>query len=49
MPDADATDNAMEKWWFSTFQQSLKHSIRDSICKKKICYVSSCKLKQEDT
>lgn len=39
MPDADADDNAREKWWFSAFQQSLKHPIRDSICK----------LMQEDT
>lgn len=39
MPDADATDDAREKWWLSVFQQSLKHLIRDSIFK----------LMQEDT
>lgn len=39
MPDVDAIDNAREKWWFSAFQQSLKHPIRDPICK----------LMQEDT
>lgn len=50
MPDADATDNATEKWWFSTFQQSLKHPIKDlQNLQKKICYLSSCKLMQEDT
>lgn len=33
MPDADATDNAKEKWGFSVFQQGRTYPIRDSICK----------------